>query len=224
MLEVREVMLVLGDTVALAGVDATVSAGEVVALTGPSGSGKSSLLYCMSGILRPTSGSVAFDGTSITKAPEAILSRIRRELFGFVFQFGELVPEFTLWENVELPLEVNGVPRRERKDRVEALLTRLGILGEAGRRPAQVSGGQVQRAAVARALVHRPAVVFADEPTGSLDSRNGAIVLEALLELAREQAASVIIATHDPSVAGAADRRIPLADGQVAMTHSAPLP
>jgi len=214
-LTARDLRLVFGQTVALANVSVTVSPGEVISLTGPSGSGKSSLLYCLSGIVAPTQGTVSFDGTDITRASQAELSRLRRERFGFVFQFAELVPELTLRENVALPLELLRTPRRERLGRVEALLERLGILAQADRRPAQVSGGQAQRAAVARALVHRPAVVFADEPTGSLDSLAGQIVLQALLELADESDSAVIFATHDASVAASATRRVVLQDGLV---------
>lgn len=220
LLEVQDVRLVLGKTVALAGVNATVSGGEIVALTGPSGSGKSSLLYCMSGIVQPTSGTVIFNGTSLTRASESDLSRLRREQFGFVFQFGELVPELTLGENVSLPLEINGVSKRQRAERVAEILARLDIDGQADRRPAQVSGGQAQRAAVARALVHQPSVVFADEPTGSLDSKNSDIVLQAMLDVAREQSSAVIIATHDPAVASSAGRTITLADGHVVSVPS----
>lgn len=215
LLEALDLTLAYGPVVALARASVVLGPGEVVTLTGPSGSGKSSLLLCLAGILRPDSGTVRYGGKAISRTSEDERSRLRRESFGFVFQFAELVPELTLWENVSLPLELNGVRRRDRLRQVEDMLGRLGIAEQAGRRPGQVSGGQVQRAAVARALIHRPRVVFADEPTGSLDRRNGELVLEALLNLAAEDGAAVVIATHDPTVA-ALGREVSMLDGRVA--------
>lgn len=217
MLEAEGVGLSYGETVALASASATVSAGEIVALVGPSGSGKSTLLYCMSGLVAPDSGTVSFLGQSLFGLGDTARSDLRRKHFGFVFQFAELVPELTLRENVTLPLEINGVGRRERRTRVAELVERLGISAEADRRPSQVSGGQAQRAAVARALVHRPKVVFADEPTGSLDSRNGDVVLAALVDVARQDGTSVVLVTHDEKIAQSADRRLSVMDGRTSV-------
>lgn len=213
MLEATDLRLTYGPTVALASAAATVAPGEVVALTGPSGSGKTSLLYCLAGLVRPDSGSVTFEGRDLTRLTDNDRAQTRRRHFGFVFQFAELVPELTLRENVELPLQLVGRSGRERRERVNELLERLDIVAEADRRPGQVSGGQAQRAAVARALAHTPDVVFADEPTGSLDSANGSKVLDQLLSVAREHGTAVVLVTHSSDVADAADRVVPLHDG-----------
>lgn len=212
-LQATDLELRYGPTVALAGATIAVRPGEVVALTGASGSGKSSLLLCLAALIRPTVGSVLFEGDDITVWSEAERSALRRQQFGFVFQFAELVPELSVRENIALPLELNGVGRRERKSRVDQMLERLGIEDQANRIPGQVSGGQAQRTAVARALIHEPAVVFADEPTGSLDSQTGSVVLTALLELAAHRKAAVVVASHDPAVAALADRRVTVRDG-----------
>lgn len=174
MLSAEEVTLSFGKTVALAGASATVHRGEVLALVGPSGSGKSTMLYCMAGLLQPDGGKVEFDGKVLTKLGDDARSDLRRREFGFVFQFAELVPELSLRENVALPLELNGVPRRQREARVDELLDRLGITEQADRRPAKVSGGQAQRAAVARAMAHRPRVLFSPtSPPGRWTVRTG---------------------------------------------------
>jgi putative ABC transport system ATP-binding protein len=214
MLSAHDLELRYGSTVALAGADATVDEGSVTALVGPSGSGKSSLLYCLAGLLKPDAGRVRLDGVVLTDLAERQRSDLRRQDFGFVFQFAELVPELTLRQNISLPLELNGVPRRERAARVDELLGLLGIADQANRRPALVSGGQAQRAAVARALVHRPRVLFADEPTGSLDSANGAIVLAALVDIARRHGTAVVLVTHDENIANRADTIITVRDGR----------
>lgn len=216
MLEAQRVALTYGDTVALAEASVTVSTGEIVAITGTSGSGKTSLLYCLSGLVRPTEGKVFLDGADLGERDNEALAELRRSTFGFVFQFAELVPELTLRENVALPLDLlRAGTRRSRRDRVREVLARLGLQEHADRRPGQVSGGQAQRAAVARALVHRPRLIFADEPTGSLDTRNGELVLQCLLEVSRESGSSVVLVTHDAKVAGAADREIAFADGRI---------
>jgi putative ABC transport system ATP-binding protein len=200
--------------VALAGASATIAPGEIVALVGPSGSGKSSLLYCLAGLIPPDQGKVTFNGVDLVALSDDERSDLRREHFGFVFQFGELVPELTLRENIALTLELNGVPRRERRATVRDLIDRLDLSAHADRRPVRVSGGQAQRAALARAVAHRPAVVFADEPTGALDSRNGAIVLDLLVRLARDDGSAVVLVTHDERVAARADRVIRMNDGR----------
>lgn len=204
-----------GRTPALVGADVEVNAGEILALTGKSGSGKSSLLYCLAGITRPDKGAVYYNGGNIVAFDDDELSALRRNEYGFVFQFGELVPELTIRENVGLPLRLARESRKAIRDRVEQLLEQLGIADAAHKRPTQVSGGQAQRAAVARALVHRPKVVFADEPTGSLDTDNSEIVLAQFVGLARTAGAAIVLVTHEPNVAAIADRHIEVVDGLV---------
>ncbi|GGQ60893.1 ABC transporter ATP-binding protein [Couchioplanes caeruleus subsp. azureus] len=172
------------------------------------------MLYCLAGILQPDSGEVLFNGRDLCRMSDDERSDVRRRHFGFVFQFADLVPELTLRENIELPLTLNGVGRRDRRKRVAELVETLGLQGQAGRRPAFVSGGQAQRAAVARALAHRPAVLFADEPTGALDTENGAVVFNALIELANGSGAAVVLVTHDNALAARAHRVVTMRDGK----------
>lgn len=202
-------------TQALTGVDLRVEAGEVVAIMGPSGSGKSTLLHLLAGLLRPDAGTVELAGKRIDCLSDRERSDLRLRRFGFVFQFGDLVPELTVVENVELPLRLTGVRPREARPRALALLDRLGVAEVAGRRLSEVSGGQSQRAAVARALVHSPDVVLADEPTGALDTVAGEIVLEALVATARDVGAAVVLVTHELRVASWAAREVQLRDGRV---------
>ncbi|MBB0243124.1 ATP-binding cassette domain-containing protein [Streptomyces alkaliphilus] len=202
-----------GNTPALAGADFSVAAGEIVAIMGPSGSGKSTLLHCLAGIVPPDSGSVRFDGREMTTLSDAERSALRRSAFGFVFQFGHLVPELTCRENVALPLRLNGVARREAERRADEWLERLEVHDVAGHRPGTVSGGQGQRVAVARSLVGRPRVLFADEPTGALDSLNGERVMELFTEAARTAGAAVVLVTHESRVAAWSDREIVVRDG-----------
>ena len=202
-----------GSTPALRGADIEVAAGEVVAVMGPSGSGKSTLLHCLAGILRPDSGEVWFDGYRIDHLPEAGRSRLRQERFGFVFQFGQLVPELPVLENVMLPLLLAGQAMRSARAAAGGLLERLELDGLQRRRPGELSGGQAQRVAVARALVAQPAVIFADEPTGSLDSLAGEMVMDLLVDQAREQGGTVVLITHDARVASFADRQVLVRDG-----------
>jgi putative ABC transport system ATP-binding protein len=212
-LEAKSLGLSFGATPALVDASLLVGGREIVAIMGPSGSGKSSLLHCLSGIARPDSGEVSFRGHRIDSADDAERSRLRRESFGFVFQFGELVSELTLVENVSLPLRFAGTNRRSAEEAAKQLLNQLHIGQLAHRRPAQVSGGEMQRAAVARALVHRPEIVFADEPTGALDTETGKQVLDLLIERSREQGACLVLVTHDERVAAAADRIVEVRDG-----------
>ncbi|MEW2162464.1 ABC transporter ATP-binding protein [Streptomyces sp. NPDC007084] len=191
----------------------SVGRGEVVAVTGQSGSGKSSLLYCLAGVLPVARGEVRFEGRALGELSDDEVSTLRRERFGFVFQYGELLPELTVEENTALPLRLAGRRKGPALAAAGEVLERLGLGGLRERRPSQVSGGQSQRVAVARALVHRPAVVFADEPTGSLDSANASAVLAEFLGLARSQGTAVVLVTHDPAVAAQADRRYSMADG-----------
>ncbi|MFD5582567.1 MULTISPECIES: ABC transporter ATP-binding protein [unclassified Streptomyces] len=202
-----------GDTAAVRDADIALSRGEVAAITGQSGSGKSSLLYCLAGVLPVTGGEVRFEGRPLGELDDEELGRLRRERFGFVFQYGELLPELTIEENAALPLRLAGRRKREALTAAGEVLDRLGLGSLRTRRPSQVSGGQSQRVAVARALVHQPAVVFADEPTGSLDSANAKSVLDEFLTLARSQGTAVVLVTHDPQVAERADRQYAMCDG-----------
>lgn len=211
----RGLHLRYGQTHALNGADIQVNRGEIVALTGKSGSGKSSLLYCLAGIVRPDEGQVHYLQDDLMTLDDDALSECRRTNFGFVFQFGELVPELSIYENVSLPLRLNGVEKNHVRSKTDRILKRLGIDELAGKRPNEVSGGQAQRAAVARALVHEPDVVFADEPTGSLDSDNAGIVLEEFIKLAREAEASVVLVTHEEAVAAVCDRNLHMTDGKI---------
>jgi putative ABC transport system ATP-binding protein len=215
LLRASDLHLRYGKTPALAGVDIEIRSGEIIALTGKSGSGKTSLLYCLAGILPPARGHVVYRGHDLANLGDEEVSRLRREEFGFVFQFGELVPELTLLENVALPLRLKGISRRDADAQAHRYLEQLGIARQANKRPAQVSGGEAQRAAVARALVHRPRVVFADEPTGSLDSENKQGVLHELVTLARGEGAAVLLVSHEEDVAGVADRHLELVDGAI---------
>ncbi len=202
-----------GSTAAVRDAHLSLARGEVVAITGASGSGKSSLLYCLAGVLPVARGQVRFEGRAFGDLGDEEISTLRRERFGFVFQYGELLPELTIEENTALPLRLAGVRKRPALKAAAEVLDRLGIAELRERRPSQVSGGQSQRVAVARALVHRPAVVFADEPTGSLDSANADAVLKEFLSLARSQGTAVLLVTHDQTVAAQADRRCTMADG-----------
>jgi putative ABC transport system ATP-binding protein len=215
LLEAADLQLNFGQTRALSGASLTVGSGEVIALVGPSGSGKSSLLHCLAGLLLPTAGDVRFRGRSLSALSDAQRSHLRREQFGFVFQFGTLVPELTARENVALPLRLLGWRRRPAETAADDWMARLGVAGIAGQRPGRMSGGQGQRVAIARALITRPAVVFADEPTGALDTGNGALVAQTLVREARERGASVVLVTHDPAVAAHADRQLTVRDGHV---------
>ncbi|MEO3888277.1 ABC transporter ATP-binding protein [Nonomuraea sp. B5E05] len=204
-----------GQTVALGGVDITVRAGEAVAIMGPSGSGKSTLLHCLAGIMKPDSGEVHLLGQRIDAMSERRRSALRRTRFGFVFQFGQLLPELPAEENVALPLMLDGVPRAQAVRRAREWFGPLGLRSMETRRPGELSGGQAQRVAIARALVSRPAVVFADEPTGALDQRTGHDTMRLLAEATKHNDASLIVVTHDPDVAAWCDRTVEVRDGLI---------
>jgi putative ABC transport system ATP-binding protein len=216
LLSARAVTKSFGPTQALRGVDVCVLAGEVLAVMGPSGSGKSTLLHCLAGILRPDDGEVWFDGQRIDQLNETRRSELRRDRFGFVFQFGQLVPELPAIENVMLPLLLAGCRRARARAQATALLARLELDGLEHRWPGELSGGQAQRVAVARALVSDPSVIFADEPTGSLDTLAGERVMELLTDCARERKASIVVVTHEARVAAHADREVVVRDGRIA--------
>jgi putative ABC transport system ATP-binding protein len=215
MLEARGLVKRFGQTEALRGIDVRIVAGEIVAVMGPSGSGKSTLLHCLAGILRPDDGEVVLDGRRIDALGEDDRTRLRRTAFGFVFQFGQLVPELPAVENVALPLLLNGVPRARAMAAAGDMFPKLGLDGLEGRRPGEMSGGQAQRVAVARALVIEPRVVFADEPTGSLDSLAGEQVMELLTGAARAGRVTVLLITHEPRIAAYADRELIVRDGRI---------
>jgi putative ABC transport system ATP-binding protein len=203
-----------GPTPALDGAAFSIHPGEVVAVMGPSGSGKSTLLHCLAGIVTPDSGSIAYRGREMGAMSDAERSALRRSEFGFVFQFGQLVPELNCAENVALPLRLNGVTRKEAEKAALEWMARLEVEDMAGKRPGEVSGGQGQRVAVARALVTGPRLIFADEPTGALDSLNGERVMELLTEAARSTNAAVVLVTHEARVAAYSDREIVVRDGR----------
>jgi putative ABC transport system ATP-binding protein len=202
-----------GLTPALRGASITLGSGEIVAVTGPSGSGKSTLLHCLAGMLRPDRGEVWFAGRRIDKLPDRERANLRRTVFGFVFQFGQLVSELPAVENIALPLLLAGRPRRQALAAAAPWLERLGLDGLGERLPGDLSGGQTQKIAVARALVSDPKVVFADEPTGALDSVGSDEVMELLVDAVRERGASVLLVTHEPRVAAYADRTVRIRDG-----------
>lgn len=218
----RGLRLDIGATAVLRGVDISLNAGEVVAVMGPSGSGKSTLLHVLAGLLRPDAGTVHLEGQRMDTLSDAARSDLRLRRLGFVFQFGDLVQELTVGENVALPLRLTGVPRRAASERAAELLEQLGIEQVADRRVSEVSGGQAQRAAVARALVHRPAVVLADEPTGALDTVSGELVLEALVQTAQAVGTAVLLVTHEARVAAWASREVQLRDGTIAGDRTTP--
>ncbi len=220
-LESRGLVLSFGETPALRGASLSVVKGEILAVMGPSGSGKSTLLHCLAGILAPDSGEVYFDGQRVDTMREAERSRLRRERFGFVFQFGQLVPELTAEENVALPLLFGGVRHEEALRCARSWFARLELDGLEHHRTGEMSGGQAQRVALARGLVAHPDVLFADEPTGSLDSLTGELVMGLLTRTAREEGSTVILVTHEPRVAAFADREVIVRDGKVASAERA---
>ncbi|MFF7313413.1 ATP-binding cassette domain-containing protein [Streptomyces sp. NPDC008137] len=203
-----------GPTTALDGAGFSIHPGEVVAVMGPSGSGKSTLLHCLAGIVLPDSGSITYNGRELTTMSDAQRSALRRSEFGFVFQFGQLVPELTCVENVALPLRLNGTSRKDAERTALGWMERLEVDDLKTKRPGEVSGGQGQRVAVARALVTGPRLLFADEPTGALDSFNGERVMELLTEAARSTNAAVVLVTHETRVAAYSDREIVVRDGR----------
>ncbi|MEU9738456.1 ABC transporter ATP-binding protein [Micromonospora chersina] len=213
--EARDISLSFGETPALRGASVLVEPGEIVAIMGPSGSGKTTLLHCLAGILVPDKGEIHYDGRRIDTLSETRRSVLRRDEFGFVFQFGQLVPELTAEENVALPLLLRGVKRAAALNEARPWFERLGLGGLERRRSGELSGGQAQRVALARGLVARPGALFADEPTGALDSLTGEQVMDLLVSSAREQDTTVVLVTHEARVAAYADRQVIVRDGKV---------
>lgn len=222
LLQAVDVHKSFGATPALRGADFSVGEGEIVAVMGPSGSGKSTLLHCLAGIFVPDSGEIRFEGRRIDRGDERARTTLRRTAFGFVFQFGQLVPELTTADNVALPLLLSKVRRKEAYQRAGSWLDRLGLEGLGSRRTGELSGGQAQRVALARALVTRPRVLFADEPTGSLDSLTSEQVMNLLVDTARAEGSTVVLVTHDARVAAYADREVLVRDGRVTMGNPMP--
>lgn len=220
-LRARAVVKAYGGTPALRGLDVELAEGEVLAVTGASGSGKSTLLHCLSGIVAPDAGEVHFRDLRVDRASEKVRSELRRTAFGVLFQFGQLVPELTAAENVALPLLLDGRPRGAALAAARTWLDRLGVDDQCDIRPGQMSGGQAQRVAVARALVSEPRVVFADEPTGALDSLAGEQVLGELVRVACESGTAIVLVTHEARVAAYAERELVLSDGRLAVGTSA---
>lgn len=239
LLSVRGVHKDFGATPALRGVDLEVLPGEVLAVMGPSGSGKSTLLHCMAGVMVPDRGTVSYarpldrsaarsadrsadrpaarhePAVVLSELGEAARSALRLREFGFVFQYGQLLPELSAVDNVTVPLLLAGTGRRAALRSAAELLGRLGLSGQEDRLPGELSGGQAQRVAIARAMVGEPALLFADEPTGSLDSLSSETVLELMLELVREAGTTVVMITHDPRTAAYADREVIVRDGMI---------
>ncbi len=200
---------------ALNAVNLVVEEGELLAIMGPSGSGKSTLLYLLGGLDKPTSGKVWLRDADMSLMNDDALSRLRRESLGFVFQFFNLVPVLTARENVAMPLILNGIARSEALKRADEALARVGLADRAAHRPSELSGGQQQRAALARALIAKPAVILADEPTGNLDSRSSDEVIQMLRQTVDQWKQTMILVTHDPRVAAYADRIVFLNDGKI---------
>lgn len=212
-LEAVEVSASYGRTPALVGASLSVRAARSVAILGESGSGKSTMLHCLAGLRQPDSGAVLYDGGDLAQLGDVARSRIRLREMGIVFQFGELVPELTVGENVALPLWAAGADRTFAAARAAELLEAFGLGETVDRIPGQLSGGQQQRAAVARALVHDPKIVFADEPTGSLDSLNAENVMDSLLAQTTVQRAALVLVTHEPRYAERCDEVFVMRDG-----------
>jgi putative ABC transport system ATP-binding protein len=212
-----------GRTPALRGVDVSVVSGEVLAIMGPSGSGKSTLLHCLAGVISPDEGTVTYDGTVISDLPEEERSRLRLTEFGFVFQFGQLLPELTAVDNVTIPLLLSGVKRTKALRTAQEWLDRLGLADVGGQLAGELSGGQAQRVAIARALATKPKLVFADEPTGALDSLSAENVMSLLLQLVRETGTTVVLITHDARTAAFADREVIVRDGLISNEERKPV-
>ena len=215
MIRLSQISRRYGPIIALDGVSLEIAPCEFVAITGPSGCGKSTLMHLIGGLDQPTSGEIIVDGLALHTADDGALTDYRRRRLGIVFQFFHLLPTMTVLENVCLPLMLQGEPSRRARSRAEAVLELVGLSDRAGHLPHQLSGGQMQRTAIARALIHEPRVLLADEPTGNLDSANAGQVLELLQKIASQRRTTLLVVTHSDEVARLAARRIALRDGRI---------
>ena len=215
MIEVRNIKKSFGSLEVLKGIDLDIEKGKIVSIVGPSGAGKTTLLQIMGTLDKPDSGSVIIDGVDVMKLSDAKRSDFRNKHMGFVFQFHQLLPEFTALENVMMPALIGGTSRREAKKRAEELLAFMGLSDRTSHKPNELSGGEKQRVAVARALVNKPDVVFADEPSGSLDSYNKEELHRLFFDLRDQMGQTFVIVTHDEQLANLADRKISMQDGQI---------
>ena len=215
MIELRDISKSFGTLQVLDHVNMRVSDGEIVAIVGPSGAGKTTLLQIAGTLDRPDSGSVLYDGTEVTGMRDKRLSEFRNRNIGFIFQFHQLLPEFSARENVALPAMISGMSRRKSLQEADRLLDMLGLAERLRHRPSQLSGGERQRVAIARALINKPKVVFADEPTGSLDSKNRDEIRQLIVDLRSRLKQTFVIVTHDPTVSHIADRVINMSDGRI---------
>lgn len=215
MIELRNICKSYGNLAVLSDVSLTVGNNEIITIVGPSGAGKTTLLQIAGSLDRPDSGKVIYDGTDLSGLNDRRLSEFRNRNIGFIFQFHQLLPEFTAVENAAMPALIAGTPRRKAFDKASELLDMLGLGERLRHKPSEMSGGERQRTAVARALINDPRVVFADEPTGSLDSRNRDEIRTLMADLRRRLGQTFVIVTHDPSVSEIADRTIHMADGRI---------
>ena len=215
MIEIRNIKKSFGNLEVLKGIDLDIEQGKIVSIVGPSGAGKTTLLQIMGTLDKPDQGSVVIDGTNVMKLSDAKRSAFRNKHMGFVFQFHQLLPEFTALENVMMPALIGGTSRREAKKRAEELLAFMGLSERASHKPNELSGGEKQRVAVARALVNKSDVVFADEPSGSLDSHNKEELHRLFFDLRDRMGQTFVIVTHDEQLADLADRKICMQDGQI---------
>ncbi len=212
---VKKYRIGVHEVVALNGVSLRVEEGEFVAIMGPSGSGKSTLLYLIGCLDKPTSGKVIIDGMDTSTLNDRELTDLRREKIGFVFQQYYLIPTLTALENVELPMVFRGVPKDRRERRARYLLELVGLKGKEDRKPMELSGGEQQRIAIARALANEPSILLCDEPTGNLDTKSGRVVMDLIKKLNVEQGVTVVLVTHDPSLSYYADRVVKIRDGRI---------
>ena len=215
MIQIEGITKSFGSLQVLKGIDLTVNKGEVVSIVGPSGAGKTTLLQIMGTLDKPDSGRVILNGTDVTKLKEKELSSFRNKEIGFVFQFHQLLPEFTALENVAIPALIQGCSASEATKRAEEMLEMMGLLDRASHKPSELSGGEKQRVAVARALINHPSVVFADEPSGSLDTKNKEELHQLFFELREKLGQTFVIVTHDESLAAQTDRTIHMLDGKI---------
>ena len=215
MIELRDIRKTFDSLQVLKGIDLSIGRGEIVSIVGPSGAGKTTLLQIMGSLDRPDSGQVNYDGTDLFSLSERRLAQFRNRNIGFVFQFHQLLPEFTLEENVAIPAMIGGESRSAAIDKARRLISYLGLSERASHKPAQLSGGERQRAAVARALVRDPKVILADEPSGSLDSHNREELHRLFFDLRRDLGQTFVIVTHDENLAAQADRTVEMRDGQI---------